>query len=162
MVFSCIKFTVSTISFFFYIVNYGVSLHIMYLFFCCLGVRQLFLEMRQNPNRVLNSMGFYSSTFGYKMCLRLSLTTPSSAGAVGGMPVDLPPLERGTIYIHTVLILYKLKKKQNFSMKHLYAYVFIDDETHVGLYIHLMQGIKLQFLHISYIMTFIYSEFLEK
>lgn len=51
-------------------------------------------EMRKDPNRVKHSPGFYTDTFGYKLCLRFNLTTPSSHGAASVQPVDVP-LEHG-------------------------------------------------------------------
>lgn len=43
--------------------------------------RRLCMEMRNDPNRVRHSQDFYTDIFGYRMCLRFNLTTPSSHGA---------------------------------------------------------------------------------
>ena len=54
---------------------------------------QLCTEMRSNPTRVSTSPGFYTDTFGYKLCLRFNLSPPK-AGATAAAPVDVP-LETG-------------------------------------------------------------------
>jgi len=59
--------------------------------------KRICLEMRCNPNHVLNSPGFYTDTFGYKLCLRFNLTTPSSSSSEPAAPLDLP-LERGKTF----------------------------------------------------------------
>lgn len=56
------------------------------------------LALRRNPNQVLHSSGFYTSMFGYKICLRFNLNVPSS------VPVDVP-LEKDeetllSLYVH--------------------------------------------------------------
>ncbi|CAG7725885.1 unnamed protein product [Allacma fusca] len=71
------------------------------------GFQDVCKEMR-NTTRVLTSPGFYTDTFGYKLCLRFNLTTPKPADATATTAIDVP-LE-------------------------------MDDSTHVGLYVHFMQG----------------------
>jgi hypothetical protein len=57
--------------------------------------RKICMEMRRNPNHILNSPGFYTDTFGYKLCLRFNLTTPSSSEASAITQQFDMPLERG-------------------------------------------------------------------
>lgn len=59
------------------------------------GIKKLCLDMRKNPNRVLNSPGFYTDTFGYKLCLRFNLTT-TMALTTEGAAAEIP-LEQGNV-----------------------------------------------------------------
>lgn len=73
--------------------------------------RKLCTDMRRNPNRVLNSPGFYTDPFGYRLGMRFNLSTPPAPmalGATGGAPVGVP-LEQ-------------------------------DEDTFISLYVHFMQG----------------------
>jgi len=69
--------------------------------------KKLATDMRKNPNSIINSPGFYTDTFGYKLCLRLNLTAPNSlsSGAVSNItPVDCP-VEHGTPFLFILFYL---------------------------------------------------------
>ncbi|ODM96721.1 TNF receptor-associated factor 6 [Orchesella cincta] len=83
--------------------------------------RKLCLEMRRNPNRVLNSPGFYTDTFGYKLCLRFNLKSPSSSSSA-----SLPAASEGATSAYHY-------NHKDLSLEH-------DEHTFISFYVHFMQG----------------------
>ncbi|CAL8119900.1 unnamed protein product [Orchesella dallaii] len=79
--------------------------------------RKLCLAMRRNPNQVLNSPGFYTDTFGYKLCLRFNLKSPSSSSS------SSLPVAGATSGYHS----------NDIPLEH-------DEHTFISFYVHFMQG----------------------